>query len=277
MSISASDVKELRSITGAPMMDCKKALVACDGDLDKAVAHIQASKSASAAKKADRQTYEGQVVVVNEEGYHALIEVNSETDFVSGGNDFQSFCSQLKQVAQSQKSSDVDSLLSASLLDSDLSVEDARQALVAKVGENIRISRVKVLNKGVFFYSYAHTNGKIAALVSFDNDQPHVGKDIAMQVVATGPLTLALNDLNDEHKSKIAESLEEGESLDIHLKEAALLEQDFIKNPDKTVREYLQDSQATIVEFVRLEVGENVVKDEVDFASEVYSQINGDA
>ncbi len=275
MSISASDVKKVRTITDAPMMVCKKALVECDGDIDKAVAHIQSNTAASAAKKADRQTYEGQIIVINENDYHALVEVNSETDFVSGGEHFKSFCTLLKQVALEHKPQTIEALLAAKTEEGD--IEDARQALVAKVGENIKVSRFQTMQEGAFFYGYTHTNGKIASLVALGNEHMQVGKDIAMQAVATGPLVLNAGDLSDDHMAKIKESLEEGDDLDQHTKEAVLMDQDFIKDPDLTVKDYLDEAGAALVSFVRFEVGENVVREEVDFASEVYSQINGDS
>ena len=279
MSISASDVKKVRELTNAAMMTCKKALVECDGDIDKAVEHIQKNSAASAAKKADRQTYEGRIIVASVDSYQALIEVNSETDFVSGSDNFINFCDMIKAIAESVKPSNLEELLSATTENGE-SLEEARQSLVAKIGENIKVSRINVLNDVAHANHYVHVNGKVASIVSIDADKSDVARDLAMHVVAVSPVCFSIDTMTNDDREKIVDILkaeEVDESLiDSSIKDHVFMTQDYIKDPSLTVEAYLASQSTQITAYGRMEVGENVVREETDFVSEVMAQVRGE-
>ena len=303
MAITAAQVKELREMTGAGMMDCKKALGATDGDLDKAVEWLRENGLAKAAKKASRIAAEGMVAVnVSEDGKVAsIVEVNSETDFVAKNEKFQTFVAEVAAQAQATNAANIEEFMAEKWNADDAgSVEEKLKAMIAVIGENMNIRRFEKIETEGVIVSYIHAGGKIGVLVIADTDNATDGvkealKNVAMQVAALNPkyvskddipaeaieqereviLHAALNENAQSNKPKpeniIAERIVPGR-LEKQLKEICLLSQAFVKNPDQTVEAYVQGAKSHVVTFVRLEVGEGIEKAEIDFAAEVAAQ-----
>lgn len=300
MSISAQLVKQLRDMTGAGMMDCKKALVENEGDIDKAVEYLQVKGIAKAAKKSDRVAAEGLVAtVVSEDGHSALaLEVNCETDFVARNEQFQEF---VADVAGVIAASSVGTIEEALQLDWDgQSVEDATKEAISTIGENIQLRRfVRFTQPEGFIASYTHAGSQIGVLVNVRAEGDAAGKedfgrDVAMHIAAMKPAVLSPDDLDADEVAKQTEIFaqmvaEEGKPANIvprivegkigkWKKEQSLLEQAFVKNPDLTVGGFQDETGGVqIVEFARIEVGAGIEKQQGNLADEVAAQLRGDA
>ena len=282
-AISASMVKELRERTGLGMMECKKALVEADGDLELAIENLRKSSGMKAAKKAGRVAADGVARVAVNGGQGTLLEVNSETDFVARDDNFSAFADKVIAKAASTESTDVASLMEGEL-------EDARSALVQKIGENITVRRVAKINASVVG-AYVHSNEKIGVLIGLDGGSEELAKDIAMHVAAVNPMVVNPDDVDPaviekekeifsaqaENSGKPAEIIEKmiGGRIRKFLAEISLVEQPFVKNPDQTVGQLAKAAGATVTGMVRFEVGEGIEKEEVDFAEEVMAQARG--
>jgi elongation factor Ts len=291
MTITATMVKELRERTGAGMMECKKALVEAGGDLDLAAENMRKAGLAKADKKAGRVAAEGTVVIATgaDGKAAALVEVNSETDFVARGDDFLAFARAVAAVALDKRPQDLDGLLAARLPDGE-SVEEARRALVSRIGENIRVRRFAVVESGDVLGSYLH-GSRIGVAVALRGGDAELAKDIAMHVAASRPLHVAAGDVPEETLAKEQEILREqarGEGkpdnivekmvagrLNKFLAEITLLGQPFVKDPDISVEKLLGQHGAKVDTFVRFEVGEGIEKKDEDFSAEVMAQVRG--
>ena len=282
MAITAALVKELRERTGLGMMECKKALVEVDGDIEKAIEELRKSGQAKAAKKAGRTAAEGVVAVkvADDAKFGMLVEVNSETDFVARDDNFLGYVNTVVERAFETKQTDI-----PALMDGDL--ETARLALVQKIGENISVRRAAAL-EGDVVGSYVHGNSRIAVLVSLEGGNAELAKDIAMHVAAVNPQVVSKDDMPADLVEKEkdifrAQALESGKPAEIvekmivgrvnkFLAENSLVEQPFVKNPDVTVGKLAAEAGATVKSFIRFEVGEGIEKEVVDFAAEVRAQ-----
>lgn len=285
MAISAALVKELRERTGLGMMECKKALVETDGDVDLAIENLRKASGLKAAKKADRTAAEGIVVgrVADNGSYGMLIEVNSETDFVARDDNFLNFTQAVLNAAFESKQADVAALMEGEL-------ESSRQALVQKIGENIGVRRIETIapQDGVVGV-YVHSNNRIAVLVELKGGSIELARDIAMHVAAVNPQVVRPEDMPAELVEKEKEIIRaqpdmEGKPAEIvekmvqgrinkYLKEGSLSEQPFVKDPEITVGALAKKAGAEVVSFVRFEVGEGIEKAESDFAAEVAAQV----
>ncbi|MAK94128.1 MAG: elongation factor Ts [Gammaproteobacteria bacterium] len=286
-NITASMVKELRERTGLGMMDCKKALSEADGDMEKAIEDLRKASGLKAAKKASRVAAEGVVLtkIADEGNYGVVIEVNSETDFVARDENFLGFADQVLQASFSDKEADAATLLASG-------IEDARQALVQKIGENINLRRIERLSiegdaAGVV-ESYIHNN-KIGVLIGLRGGDAALARDIAMHIAAVNPMVIRAEDvpadvLAKESEIYSAQAQESGKPEEIVKKmiegrlrkfvaEISLMEQAFVKDPDTKVGKLLQEADAEVSQFVRFEVGEGIEKEEDDFAAEVAAQL----
>ena len=286
-NISASMVKELRERTGLGMMDCKKALSGADGDMEKAIEDLRKASGLKAAKKASRVAAEGVVLtkIADEGNYGVVIEVNSETDFVARDENFLEFADQVLQASFSDKEADTATLLASG-------IEDARQALVQKIGENINLRRIERLSMegdsaGVI-ESYIHNN-KIGVLIALRGGSAALARDIAMHIAAVNPMVICAEDVPEDVLAKeseiySAQAQESGKPEEIIKKmiegrlrkfvaEISLMEQAFVKDPDSKVGKLLQEARAEVVQFARFEVGEGIDKEEDDFAAEVAAQL----
>lgn len=284
MQIKPALVKELRERTGAGMMDCKNALVESAGDVESAAELLRKAGQAKADKKASRVAAEGQIVIRSDTGQsrHAIVEVNSETDFVANDEHFRDFADAVGRVAAEAAPADLDTLMGKQADAGTL--EDARLALVAKVGENIAVRRFDVIETSVNVGSYVHMN-RIGVLVELDGGDETLARDIAMQVAATSPKFVSVDDVPEEELAKEREILsaqaeKDGKPPEItakivegrlrkHFDEVTLLGQPFVKNPDQRVRDLLSSSSATVKRFVRYEVGEGIEKVKSNLAEEV--------
>ena len=289
MAITASLVKELRERTGSGMMECKKALVETDGDIEAAAELMRKSGAAKADKKAGRVAADGAIKLsVSDDGKSAVIlEINSETDFVAKDDNFQAFAEQVLAAIIEQRPESVEQLSSLKL-DSGQSVEEARQALIAKVGENIQVRRFQRLESDSTIASYAH-GARIGVLVDSTADAD-LARDIAMHIAAVNPQFVDQDSIPAEFVEKeksilIAQAESSGKPaeiiekmiqgrLDKFLAEVTLLGQPFVKDPDQKVGKLLDAAGATVNGFVRFEVGEGIEKKVEDFAAEVASQLN---
>jgi elongation factor Ts len=283
MAITASMVKELRERTGLPMMECKKALTEADGDIEKAIEDLRKASGLKAAKKAGRTAADGVVAakVADDASYGVLVEVNSETDFVARDDNFKAFVEKVVDKAFAERQEDVAALMEGEL-------ENAREALVQKIGENIGVRRIQVVEAPVVG-SYVHSNSRIASLVALSGGEAEVARDVAMHIAAVNPQVNKPEDMPAEVLEKEKEIIKaqpdmEGKPAEIvekmmggrikkFLKENSLVEQPFVKNPDVTVGKLVKDSGADVVSFVRFEVGEGIEKEDVDFAAEVAAQV----
>jgi elongation factor Ts len=293
MQITASMVKELRERTGSGMMECKKALQEADGDIDVAIENMRKSGMAKADKKSGRVAAEGRVVIkISDDGKSAaVVEVNCETDFVSGGDDFLSFVDAIATTALKNKPADLAALSEMTLEGSSESIEEARKEKIAKVGENMQLRRFELLETTAgTFGSYLHGT-RMGVLVEMENGNDELIKDVAMHIAASNPLCVSEAEvpadvLEKEKEILRAQALESGKPADIvekmltgrirkYLAEITLLGQSFVKDPDKTVETLLSDAGATVNRFVRYEVGEGIEKKQENFADEVMAQVNG--
>ncbi len=292
MAITADLVKQLRERTGAGMMECKKALVETQGDLESAIEFMRKQGLAKADKKADRVAAEGRVIIAQaSDGKQAvLLEINCETDFVAGGDDFRHFCDQVTQAALSSQAADLEGLMAVRLAGGE-SIEEAQKALIAKIGEKVAVRRYQqVQRQGDRFGIYLH-GARIGVLVDVRGGDDALAKDLAMHIAASRPLCVAPTDVPAEVIAKereifTAQASESGKPADIvakmvegrvrkYLNEVALVGQPFVKDPDVTVEQLLKQAKAQVLSFIRLEVGEGIEKKADNFAAEVMAQVRG--
>ena len=287
MTISASMVKDLRERTGAGMMECKKALVETDGDMDSAVELLRKSGQAKADKKSGRVAADGRVVIKSNGASAAMIEINSETDFVAKDENFVAYAEAVAASVLAGGAADVGALASETL-DDGRTVEAARTELVAKVVENISVRRFERLQAADHLGAYIH-GGRIGALVSLKGGDADLARDIAMHVAATNPVCVdedgvPADTLERERRIFAEQAAESGKPPEIvekmvsgrvakFLTEITLVGQPFVKDPDVTVGKLLDSAGAEVTSFVRYEVGEGIEKKEENFAEEVARQI----
>ncbi|MDP0589799.1 MAG: translation elongation factor Ts [Candidatus Endonucleobacter bathymodioli] len=281
-AVTAAMVKELRERTGLGMMECKVALVAAEGDIEKSIEDMRKSGQAKAAKKAGRIAAEGIVAikVAEDNSFGVLVEVNSETDFVARDDNFLNYVKQVVAVAFDRKEDDVAKLMEGEL-------EEARLALIQKIGENISVRRIHSIKGGVVG-EYVHGNKRIGVLVSQEGGDTGLARDVAMHIAAINPQVVSKDDMpaslvEKEKQIFRAQAEQSGKAPEIvekmvdgrvgkYLAENSLLEQPFVKDPDIKVGALAKKSGATISSFVRFEVGEGIEREKVDFAAEVRAQ-----
>jgi len=289
VSISAAEVKALRERTGAGMMECKKALVETDGDIEAAIEAMRKAGLAKADKKAGRTAAEGRIALAVEGNVAALVEVNCETDFVAGGDDFAGFADGVAQAALESSPEDLDAL-SGLELEGGETVDTRRRELIAKIGENINVRRFERMSSEGVLGRYVH-GVRIGVLVDLEGGDEELAKDVAMHIAASNPVCVGPEDvpadvLDKEREIHRAQAEQSGKPAEIvekmiegrlrkYVNEIALTGQPFVKNPDQSVGALLKEHGARVVRFVRFEVGEGIEKDETDFASEVMAQVQG--
>ncbi len=293
MAITAAQVKELRQRTGCGMMECKKALVEADADMDAAAEALRKSGLAKADKKAGRVAAEGIIVVeVSNDGKSAaMVEVNSETDFVASKSEFQDFATAVARCILNDAPADVEALLAMPLKDGDETIEDARRSLIATIGENINVRRFVRRKAGSgALSSYLH-GCRIGVLVELEGGDSGLARDIAMHIAASRPVCVdesgVSTEILDKEKAIFAAQAEaSGKPADIiekmvsgrirkFLGEITLQGQVFVKDPDQTVGKLLKGAGASVPGFDRLELGEGVEKKTGNFAEEVMAQVQG--
>lgn len=286
MNVTAEQVKELRERTGAGMMDCRKALVATNGDIEAAIEKLRMEGQAKAVKKAGRTAADGTIAVAGKADGLALVEVNCETDFVAKGDDFQSFAATAAKAALESRATTIEQLAAAKA--GGATLEDLRKTLIAKIGENITLRRVAfVQGAGGPLAHYIHAGSRIGVAVALAKGDAELGKDIAMHVAAQRPQYLQAADVpadvqDAERKVIEAQTAEQAQGkpaeivkkmvegkLRKFLGEITLLGQGFVKDPDQTVEKVLAARGGAVARFVRFEVGEGIEKQGGDFASEV--------
>jgi len=289
MAISASMVKELRERTGAGMMECKKALVETGGDMDAAVDFLRKSGQAKADKKSSRVAADGRIVIAVDGKRAVMAEINSETDFVAKDENFVTFAEAVASTALANNIDTVDALMSVQLPGGH-TVESARAALVAKVGENISVRRIGAVAADDQLGSYTH-GVRIGALVAMRGGNAELARDIAMHVAAVNPAWLdessvSAEALERERAIYVEQARESGKPPEIvekmvagriakYLKEITLLGQPFVKDTDVTVSKLLKEAGAEVTAFLRFEVGEGIEKKQDNFAEEVMAQVKG--
>lgn len=289
--ISASLVKTLREKTDVPMMDCKRALVEANGDIDAAIEILRKKGQAKAGTKSDRITAEGLIAAARSaDGKQGvLLDVNCETDFVSRSDDFKNFASLAAEAALANYCTEVDALLSVALPSGE-SIDEARKNLISKLGENIHIRRIAWLSSEGVIGSYIH-GGRIGVLVALTPADEALAKDIAMHIAASNPLVINPSDVSEELVAKekeiySAQAATSGKPADIvekmivgrikkYLDEISLVGQAFVKDPDITVAQLLSKNQAKISAFIRFGVGEGIEKKVDNFVEEVMAQARG--
>ena len=302
MSFTAKDVQALREKTGCGMMDCKKALVECNGDMEAATDYLREKGLASQAKKASRIAAEGTVCAISENGVGVVVELNAETDFVAGGDEFKDLATKVAKVILAQNPADMDALLAC--VDNGQTVEEMVQELFLKVRENIKIRRFERVEGKVV--TYVHAGGKIGVMVNFDgdidaNDDAFItmGKNVAMQIAAMSPsyldeASVPAEVIEKEKEILIAQMKEDPKmankpdavlgkivegKIGKYYKENCLVEQQFVMDGDVTVGKYVANTakelgkEIAIASFVRFEKGEGIEKRVDDFAAEVASMV----
>ena len=295
MAITAAQVKELRERTGSGMMECKKALVDASGDMDAAAEALRKAGMAKADKKAGRVAAEGLVVVEisDDRKTAAIVEVNCETDFVAKKEDFQDYATAIAKRVLADNPADIDSLLAMPLHDGDATtIEDARKALIATIGENITVRRFTRVESRGELASYRH-GVRIGVLVDLEGGNAELGRDLAMHIAAHDPRPVCVSEdqvpedmLASEREIFTAQARESGKPDNIiekmiegrirkFLGEITLLGQSFVKDPDQTVGKLLDGAGATVVSFHRIELGEGIEKKSENFADEVMAQVKG--
>jgi elongation factor Ts len=291
--ITASMVKELREATDAGMMECKKALVEANGDMQLAIDNLRKSGAAKAAKRAGRVAAEGAIVVAisNDKTRACMVEANCETDFVARDTNFRSFSESLAQAGLAANANDLEILMAQKSSDGS-TLESVRAALVAKIGENIQARRVVTLSAPGCVGAYLHGE-RIGVLVALDKNNAELAKDIAMHVAATNPLAVDSSGLSQDVLAKereivtaqaqtsgkpanIVEKMVEGR-LQKFVQEVCLVHQPFVKNPDQKIEDLLKQAGAKVLSFVRFEVGEGIEKPVTDLAAEVSATLKGNA
>ena len=283
-NISASQVKELREKTGLGLMDCKKALEESQGDMELAIEELRKTSGIKASKKSGRSAADGLIAIKSQDDQYFMIEVNCETDFVARDDSFVEFTSQTLDSYVSNPESSLEEILANG-------AEDNREKIVQKLGENIVIRRIAKTKESSVTGSYLHSNQKIGCIVSLEGGDESLANDIAMHVSATDPMAVTPSDIPTETVEKereifraqsegsgkppeIVEKMIEGKVAKF-LSEVSLTEQDFVKDPNMKISQLLKENNATILNFIRYEVGEGIEVEKVDFATEVMSQIEG--
>lgn len=284
--ITAALVKELREITGAGMMDCKKALVECEGDKEKAIDYLREKGIAKAAKKAGRIASEGVVAAASDGNAACIVEINSETDFVAKNENFQALVKKIAEHIVATRPADLDAL-NASILDGKTVAEVMTEA-VASIGEKLSLRRFEVYtSEDGKLATYIHMGGKIGVIVELSGGEESLGKDVAMQIAAARPQCIDRSNVDQEalaHEREVLrkQALEEGKPEKIvekmvdgrinkYYKEVCLVEQEFVKDSDKTIKDILNGAE--VRRFARFEMGEGLEKKSEDFAAEVAAQI----
>ena len=283
-TISASQVKELREKTGLGLMDCKKALEEANGDIDLAIEELRKTSGIKASKKSGRSAADGLIGITNKDKDFFMIEVNCETDFVARDDSYINFAKETLDIYSNNPSYSLEQLLESG-------IEDNREKLVQKLGENIVVRRLAKSDASSISGSYLHSNHKIGCIVSLEGGDEALANDIAMHAAATDPMAVSPLDIPQETVDKEreifkAQSEESGKPPEIiekmiegkiskFLAEVSLTEQDFVKDPNVKISKLLADNNASILSFTRYEVGEGIEVEKVDFASEVMSQIEG--
>lgn len=289
MSITASMVKELRERTGAGMMECKKALVETDGDLDGAVEVLRKSGQAKADKKASRVAADGRAVIAQDGNKAVVVEINSETDFAAKDDNFIAFAEAVAATALTAGTSDVAAFANEKLADG-RTVEEARTELISKIGENIGVRRIEFVESAGVIGSYSH-GARIGSIVALDGGDEALARDVAMHVAAMNPQYIdesgvPAETLQREQRIETEKAQESGKPPEIiekmvagrvnkYLKEITLLGQPFVKDTDVSVGKLLQEASATVTSFARFEVGEGIEKKEDNFVEEVMAQVKG--
>ena len=283
MSIRASDVKNLREKTGLGMMECKKALEEAKGDAELAITNLRKNSALKAEKKSSRTAVEGVILSSTENSKDSiLVEINCETDFVAKDESFLKFTEEVMETCINSSGESLESLLSSSL-------EEKRQNLVQKIGENIVIRR-KFNISASFVYSYIHGNKKIGVLLSLEKDNEDLGKDLAMHIAASSPLAINSEDISKDVVEKEKEIIEAQVSdsdkpqeiiekmisgrLNKFLSEVSLVDQPFVKDPSIKISELLKNNDNSVLDFIRYEVGEGIEVEKKDFAEEVQAQLD---
>jgi elongation factor Ts len=295
MAITAAQVKELRERTGSGMMECKKALVDANGDMETAIETLRKTGLAKADKKASRVAAEGLVVVEisDDNKTAAVVEVNCETDFVAKKEDFQEFASAIAKRVLQDDPADIDSLLAMPLHDADATtIEDSRKALIATIGENISVRRFVRVESSGELSSYRH-GVRIGVLVDLAGGDSGLGRDLAMHIAAHDPRPVCVSEdevpadmIEKERDIFTAQARESGKPDNIiekmidgrirkYLGEITLLGQAFVKDPDQTVGKLLEAANASVLRFERMELGEGIEKKVENFADEVMAQVKG--
>ena len=279
MKISASQVQQLRSMSGAGMMECKNALVECEGDIDKAMDFLRSNSSIKAERKSSRVAADGKIIVCNNKNRIMMAEINSETDFAAKDQKFENFCNEVSNYLASNDVSSNDELNEA--------LRTKREELVQSIGENIQIRRLTSISKGASDGVYLHSDNKLGAVVSIDRNDEELAKNLAMHVAATNPMCIDPNDLDAGILEKEKEifknqASETGKDESIigrivegkvqkFLSEVSLLSQPYVKDPDLKIKDLL--GNVNILGIMRLKVGEDIVVEKTDFADEVASQL----
>jgi|TARA_B110000263_G_C15293976_1_gene504684 elongation factor Ts len=284
MEIKASQVKELRDMSGVAMMECKRALVECEGNLDKALDLLRSNSSLKAEKKASRVAADGVIRIISTESYATIIEINSETDFAAKDAGFIAFADEVASYISANKVADVSVFASSE-------IEEKRIALIQTIGENIQLRRMESINfdGDMSVGSYMHSDGKLAALVITNTSDESLAKDIAMHVAASNPLCKSPEDINNEvlEREKAifeVQAKESGKDEAImgkmvegkvrkYLAEVSLTSQAYIKDPDVTVGKLLSENNADVMGYVRFKVGEGIEVESKSFADEVAEQL----
>lgn len=288
MSVNTKDIAKLRKMTNVGLLECKKALEKAGGDIDKAVEEMRKTGLAKAVSKSDRSATEGLIVVAvsDDQKKAAMLEINCETDFVAGNDVFVEFANQLANTALNSNINDASKLLAEK--NKDATFEETRQQLVLKLGENIQLRRIDLIESEgkVSFYQHGR---KIGVLVAISSEDDEVGKDIAMHVAAVNPKAVSSNDLPEEVVNKekavceaqvkdlnkpadIIEKILHGK-VNKALNEICLVGQAFVKEPSQTVADYLKTKNTDVTHFIRYEVGEGMEKKVENFAEEVRKQV----
>ena len=284
MEIKASQVKELRDMTGVAMMECKKALVECEGNIEKALDLLRSNSALKAEKKAVRVAADGVLKIFIGNDYATLVEINSETDFAAKDANFVDFTNEVHDFIAKNKISDISQLHESE-------IEEKRKSLVQTIGENIQLRRLitKDFSSDMNAGSYIHSDSKLGAVVVIYGGDESLAKDIAMHVAAFNPLCLSESDLDSEilerekaiylvqaedsgKPKEIMEKMIEGK-LKRFLSEVSLLSQDFVKDPEISIQELLDSKNAKIESYSRLKVGEGIEVESKSFADEVAEQL----
>jgi elongation factor Ts len=286
VEIKASQVKELRELSGVGMMECKKALVEVEGDIEKALDLLRSNSALKAEKKSARVAADGVIKVHVSENYATMVEINSETDFAAKDDSFIEFTKNIEERLIEKKYLDVEDLKK--------DVEEDRQKLVQSIGENIQIRRLATqeFDSSKKVGTYLHSDNKLAAMVLLKEENDELGRDIAMHISASSPLSINedgvdKNVLERERNIFESQARESGKDENImqkmvegkikrFLKEVTLLSQDFIKDPDTSISKLLENSDNEVVSFERFKVGEGIEVSSKDFAEEVAEQLNKD-
>ena len=284
MEVKASQVKELRDMTGVAMMECKKALVECDGDIEKALDLLRSNSALKAEKKASRVAADGVLRTSQGDGFATLIEINSETDFAIKDSNFIAFTDEVHNYISAKKVDDISEFENSE-------IEEKRKALIQTIGENIQLRRLETLSvdSGMSAGVYLHSDSKLGALVVVSGGDESLAKDIAMHVAAFNPLCLSQDDIDPQvlerekaiylvqaeesgKPQEIMEKMIEGK-LKRFLSEVSLLSQAFVKDSEVSIEKLLSDNNATIESYSRLKVGEGIEVETKNFADEVAEQL----